>query len=192
MAAYVEHTFKRGFLLDEERLRKLNSIIQERLAKHDPPLSHTFRIYRADSYSYETQKVDDVTREDNADWQHITRLQIKTEQKDVFEFKLSFSEDGTFLKMVGNDRDDVFLLFSDLREYMENEINTGFRFNETTRRMLLLGLPTTLMALFAIFFSSPLGCQDPSQRRLPSSLPKMILVSRSTTFWSVHLSRRVG
>lgn len=95
MAAYVEHSFAKGFLLDEERLRKLNSLIGERLGKAAPPLKHSFRVYRADSYSYETANVDDVAKEDNTNWQRITRLEIKAEQKDVFEFVLTFSDEGT-------------------------------------------------------------------------------------------------
>src|SRR5687767_6503838 len=115
MAAYVEHKFTRGFLLDEERLRRLRDIIAKRTEHANLPL--TFKVYRGDSYSYETDSLDDVAREDNEDWRKITRLDVLINGKDELSFELTFSKDGAFLKIVGADRDKVFLLFSDIRDY---------------------------------------------------------------------------
>jgi hypothetical protein len=89
MAAYVEHRFDKGFLLDEERLRKLVSIISQRLTKSEPPTPHNLRIFRADSYSYETENVQDVINEDNADWRRITKLEIHAKREKEFEFDLT-------------------------------------------------------------------------------------------------------
>lgn len=178
MAAYVEHRFKRGFLLDEERFRKLNSIIQNRLSKLEPPLKHSFRVYRADSYSYETDKVDDVTKEDNPDWQRITRLQVKAEHKDSFNLDLDFSDDGTFIKMVGDDRDAVFLLFSDLREYLQNEVNTGFRFTETTRRFLAMLMPLFFIVVSPIIIMFTLKMPEVDTDKVASLVAEEDLVTK--------------
>jgi len=178
MAAYVEHRFKRGFLLDEERFRKLNSIIQNRLSKLEPPLKHSFRVYRADSYSYETDKVDDVTKEDNPDWQRITRLQVKAEHKDSLNLDLDFSDDGTFIKMVGDDRDAVFLLFSDLREYLQNEVNTGFRFTETTRRFLAMLMPLFFIVVSPIIIMFTLKMPEVDTDKVASLVAEEDLVTK--------------
>lgn len=130
MAAHVEHNFPKGFILDEERVRKLNSILAERLGKFHTPIKHKFRIYRGDSFSYETDIVDEVVNEDNTDWRRITRLDVVSEPDESFGLILRFSERGTQIEMEGTDRDEVFLLFSDLREYINNEVNIAktFRF----------------------------------------------------------------
>ncbi|MFZ2634452.1 MAG: hypothetical protein WA081_06140 [Desulfosalsimonadaceae bacterium] len=148
MAAYVEHRFKQGFLLDEERLRKLVNLIDQRLSKAEPPIKQNFRVFRADSYSYETTNVDDIVNEDHADWRRITRLQLEANREKEFEFELTFSEDGTSLKLNGDDRDQVYLLLSDLREYLKNEVNTCVHISRDTRRILSLVLPILLISVF--------------------------------------------
>ena len=114
MAAYVEHRFKRGFLLDEEKLRKLVNLITQRLGKSEPPIPYKLRVFRADPYSYETSNVEDIVNEDHADWRRITRLQIEASRQKDFEFELTFSDEGTSLNLDGDDRDQVYLLLSDL------------------------------------------------------------------------------
>jgi len=150
MAASVEHRFTRGFLLDEEKLRKLVSLITERLAKSEPPIPHRFRVFRADSYSYETSNVDDIVNEDHADWRKITRLQIEASREKEFEFELTFSDEGTTLELNGEDRDQVYLLLSDLREYLKNEVNTCLLISRQTHMSLSLILPLVLVAVVGV------------------------------------------
>ena len=122
MGAFVEHDFERGFILDEVKLRKIHDLIESRISKYPTPLSLRYKIFRGDSLSYETDSVEDVAKEDNEDWRAITKLDLVATQKDIFEFKLSFSKKGVIVEITGNDRDAVFLLFSDLREYVRNEV----------------------------------------------------------------------
>ncbi len=126
MGAFVEHSFEAGFILDEERLRKIREIVATRLANHNPVLSPKFKVFRGDSYSYITESLEDVILEDNDDWRKITKLEILVEQKDDIEFRLSFSKDGIKLNINGENRDEVFLIFSDLREYIKNDVTINF------------------------------------------------------------------
>ena len=125
MSAFVEHSFDRGFLLDEPKLRKLHELVAARLSKLQTPIPVRFKVYRGDSDSYETEAVQDVINEDNEDWRAITRLDVTAIVTDVLDFELSFSGKRPSLRIVGDDRDAVFLLFSDVREYMTNEVLAG-------------------------------------------------------------------
>jgi len=128
--AFVEHSFRGGFLLDETRLRKLKDIIENRETRvSDSKI--IYQVYRGDSYSYETESVDDVVNEDNEDWRRITRLDLRIALPDpedddhqgALHFRLSFSyKEGCELRISADDRDRVFLLFSDLRDYIQNEV----------------------------------------------------------------------
>jgi hypothetical protein len=66
MGAYVHHQFERGFLLDEERLRKLVHLIAEKLDPEKSGKRYEFKVFRGDAYSYMTNAVDDILKEDNA------------------------------------------------------------------------------------------------------------------------------
>ena len=129
MPAFVEHSFKGGFLLDEPRLRKIKDIIESREARNSQA-KIVYRVYRGDSYSYDTESVDDVVNEENEDWRRITRLDLRVSpkseeagKKSDFAFLLSFSgKEGCELRIAADDRDRVFLLFSDLREYIQHEV----------------------------------------------------------------------
>jgi hypothetical protein len=151
MGAYVEHGFERGFILDEERLRKIHDLIENRISKYPTPLSLRYIVFRGDSFSYQTSSVDDVVNEDNEDWRAITMLELFASEEEGFTFRLTFSKRGVFVRITGDDRDDVFLLFSDLREYIRNEVLSGWRIDRLTAR--LLGLIFTILVLLgALYF----------------------------------------
>lgn len=122
MGANVEHDFQKGFLLGEEQLRRLHDIVQRRAKAIDPNFEVNYRVSRGDSYSYITNSVQDVVNEDNEDWRAISSLDVIVFSQDSFDFKLNFSKRGISLRISGDDRDSVFLLFSDLREYIGNEV----------------------------------------------------------------------
>lgn len=142
MSAFVEHSFEGGFLLDESRLRKLKDIVESREIKNYPESKIVYRVFRGDSYSYETESVDDVVNEDNEDWRRITRLGIRIsrpgkddDEKVGIRFLLSFSDkEGCALRIAAEDRDRVFLLFSDLRDYVQNEITVTRTIDEESIR----------------------------------------------------------
>ncbi|WP_341939617.1 hypothetical protein [Marinimicrobium sp. C2-29] len=126
MGADVEHKFEGGFLLDEVKLRKIVDLIESRTGRS----TVEFKVHRGDSYSYVTSNADDVADEDNDDWRAITKLQISITEDSPKFFMLTFSEKGISLHISGEDRDSVYLIFSDLRGYINNEVLTKFPFTD--------------------------------------------------------------
>jgi hypothetical protein len=112
---------------------------------------------RGDSYAYETNSVEDVIGEDNENWRAITRLELIASQKGDFDFKLNFSKKGVTVEIVGDDRDAVFLLCSDLREYIRNEVLAGHLLSRNTA--LTMGLFFVLSLLMAFFYNLSLSTQ---------------------------------
>jgi len=169
----VEHSFRGGFLLDETRLRKLKDIVESRETRVSAS-KILYRVSRGDSYSYETESVDDVVNEDNEDWRRITRLGLKISRpepedakkgdkpedakKDNLSFLLSFSDkEGCELRIAADNRDRVFLLFSDLRDYIQNEVTITRTIDKDTSRFLgmiisLLLLVITMLGL--VYFTT--------------------------------------
>ena len=164
MGAFVSHEFTRGFLLNEERIRKINHIIQERLKTFSDERESKYKIYRADSFVYETTNIEDIISEDNAEWQRIIRITVSAEYSDELSLELDFECDGTTLRIEGSDRDNVYLLSSDLREYLENEVNTIRRYPRARRVipavMLLIPLILFSAFLFNTYTLSRSGSDD--------------------------------
>jgi hypothetical protein len=128
MAANVEHRFRKGYLLDEERLRKLHSVIRDRIAGSDAEGQLRFKVYRGDAFSYETNELETVLGEDNADWRRLTRVDFGIRTAALNLMLIFSSQEGARLNIYGEDRDRVFLLFSDIRQYLEEEVTLS-RFN---------------------------------------------------------------
>ena len=112
---------------------------------------------RGDSYAYETNSVEDVIGEDNENWRAVTRLELIASQKGDFDFKLNFSKKGVTVEIVGDDRDAVFLLCSDLREYIRNEVLAGHLLSRNTA--LTMGLFFVLSLLMAFFYNLSMSTQ---------------------------------
>ncbi|SDI57325.1 hypothetical protein [Desulfosporosinus hippei] len=150
MGAHVEFIFPRGFVIDEERLRKIHSIIQDRLDDKFR-IKPKYKIYRSDNFVYTTLNIEDILEEDNSEWQKITRLQIEAENSsDIpFIFKLDF-DSKTTLTVEGEDRDFVYLFFSDLKTYLTNEVNTKYIFSASVFYSVLRNLP--LFTVIIIFY----------------------------------------
>ena len=149
MGALVEHDFERGFVLDEERLRKIHDLVETRISKYATPLSVRYKVSRGDSLSYETLSLQDVVNEDNDDWRAITKLELFTTNDETFKFRLTFGSGTVSLSITGDDRDAVFLLFSDLREYIRNEVLAARKVHRATVRLLTLAIfPLVMIGAF--------------------------------------------
>jgi flagellar basal body-associated protein FliL len=150
MSAYVEHEFKKAYLLDEERLRKVNSILTNRSPTVPDTSAHMYKVFRSDSYSYATDSVDMILKEDNPEWAKIEKLEVSSSKIEKFRLLLVFGKDGTKLEIEGEDRDQVFLLFSDIKEYLNAEVNTRWKASERIISLSLMVL--TLFALTIVFY----------------------------------------
>jgi len=148
MGAFVDHKFRKGFLLDEERLRKLNDMLLTRGEQLPNECKPTYKVYRADGLTYTTEDIQQILCEDNADWQRVVRLVVSMQAEDDLSLELDFDEQQTTLHIEGNDRDLVFLVFSDLKQYLANEV---FIIRQLPSR---IGYPVTSLSLlaFLIYF----------------------------------------
>lgn len=186
MSAYVEYEFERGFILDEERIRRINEIIRTRLPTEDEHLVLNYAVYRSDSYVYMTQNVEDVIREDNGESQRIVRILASvqdarelprfvagfqsirglSEQLETSGLRTRLSLNLDFdtnkrsgLYIQGEDRDLVYLLYSDLRQYLIHEVNvcrylSGFALRVTATSVLFLSAVTSIVAYFVNLVAS--------------------------------------
>jgi hypothetical protein len=153
MAAYVEHEFERGFVVDEERLRKLNHIIAERIDPSKAGGKFHYRVYRGDAFAYTTHSIDDVLKEDNSDWRRLTKLEIETQDGADPYLLLSFASDGVRLEIHGGDRDTIFVLFSDLREYMTEEVTTAIPHVREFTQVIASVLVVAFMVWFTVYLT---------------------------------------
>jgi hypothetical protein len=155
MGAFAERVFDKGFLLDEERIRKLNAMLMTRgqhLAEECKP---TYRVYRADTYTYTTEDIQEVIDEDNVSWQRIVEFDALLDAGSDLSLQLQFRQEGppTLLLIEGEDRDNVFLLFSELRQYLTNEVNTIQPLAKRIYRgiLVVLGIMLVASAAYALF-----------------------------------------
>lgn len=158
MGAHVEHQFSGDFFLDEERLRKLKNLIEERVEKFCPGAVIKYKVYRGDSYYYDTLSVDDVVAETNEEWRKVTKLELFIESVDVLEFKISISSKEVVLGISGEDRDSIFLLFTDLKSYMQSEIILKFAFPRWMSTFFLM----ILFVGFGFIVSRPIFSDSPN------------------------------
>ena len=122
LGAFVDSEFKKGYILDEERIRKLNEILVTRGSLIHPDCKPTFKIYKADTFSYTSDDIQKVLSENNADWEKIERLTIFMKHDDDFYLNLDFGSETSKLHIEGKERDVVFLIFSEIKQYIANEI----------------------------------------------------------------------
>ncbi len=133
--ARIDFDFKKGFFLEEDDILKINEIIKSRFCSL-PNSILKYKIRRIDSNEYITDNLEVVLKEENCNGQEIVSFTFMAESDtkekvNAFEFEyqlhLSFSKNnGTSLSISGLDRDLVFLLKSDLKNYLDNNVNKGF------------------------------------------------------------------
>jgi hypothetical protein len=97
------------------------------LLDSDLELKPTYVVYRTDSIQYSGEDIEVVLKDENSEYQKITALDITCEEEGEFFFELRFNNRGKYsngvsLSISGHDTDFVHLLFSDVRQYIENEV----------------------------------------------------------------------
>ncbi|MBU2560306.1 hypothetical protein KKA03_05375 [archaeon] len=138
MGAFVKHKFKKGFCLDEERIRKINDIIIKRIKEIDDTLKPIYNIHRGDGFSYNTSDIQDIINEENLESSLVTRIDVSFKKNKEIEFQLDFTKNENYIFIEGEDRDFVHLLFSDLKNYLSIEVNTIRKFSNKTRSLFML------------------------------------------------------
>lgn len=157
MGAYVKHKFKKGFVLNEEGLRKINDILSNRFKEYHEDLKPMYKVFRKDSFTYSTSNIDDVLKEENSISNEIKAISISCENTSGIEFQLDFEAgERTLLVIEGEDRDLIYLILSDIRNYLNDEVQVKRRIipDRFTMRMLMLILT---MAFIMLFFATLLN-----------------------------------
>lgn len=122
MAAHVEHDFQNHFELNEEKLRRIHSILKKRINNNNQEVIK-FTITRDDNLIYPTNNIDDIINEPNDSASKINEVEINYTSDNLF-LEISFSNKyGCGLKISGEDRDNVFLLYSELKDYIAKEVS---------------------------------------------------------------------
>ncbi len=118
--ANAKTEFDGGFRIDEERLRRCISIIQESCTTETIDALR-IRVGRTDGLTYETQRVDDVVAEDNFASERIERIAIRSKCPE-FEIELEFYDGETRLRIEGVDRNAVQVLNSRLHTFLRDDV----------------------------------------------------------------------
>lgn len=122
MNAHLETTFKRGFLLTEESLIKLDDIARRRLHAADPDSKVKLKVFRADGMLVEFDSASGVAAEENSSRNAIKRVEIFS-STDAYKLSLTFdAKENTSLEIEANDRDLAYLLASDIKDYVHSEV----------------------------------------------------------------------
>ncbi len=117
----VNHCFKNGFILGEEHLQILSSKIKERYAEEEL----IYRITKNNSYIFQTLDINEIFKEENSNSNIINKLEIIIDNNDTINFNLCFEKgENTSLKIIGTDKDKIFLLYNEIKTYIEKEITT--------------------------------------------------------------------
>lgn len=152
MAAYLTTTFKRGFLLTEESLIKIDDLIRKRICEVDPESKITFNVFRKDGMLVEYESPGEVVKEENSLRNAVRRIDIVCEQGSV-KLKLVFDEkESVDLEIESENRDLAYLLFSDIKEYLSTEVLKfrGFSFDAVLTSRQVLPLIAMLIPLFTL------------------------------------------
>jgi hypothetical protein len=166
MNAYAKKEFPGTFLLDEERLTKLSDIIHTRHAGKYPGDQVLFKVFRSDNFVFEAPSYGDVMREENGATNSIRKIEIGI-RHDSLRLTLAFDDvRGVSLDIEGEDRDFVFLLYSDIKTYIDAEIIKPRRFVLEKETYEVCGY--IIMALGFLYFG--LTYVIPSQAKPPDSV----------------------
>jgi hypothetical protein len=154
MKAYLDHTFRKGFLLKEESIIKLHDIIIKRLNEKHYDNKLLYKIYRKDALVYDTNEYNRIIEEENSKRNSINKLEL-TYNDDNLKLKLIFDKiENTQLEIEANEKDFAYLLFSDIKEYLSTEVMKfrTFLFKDVIADRLLF--PLVMMIVMILSFNS--------------------------------------
>ena len=169
----VNYCFKKGFILSEEHLQIVSSMIKERYPDEDV----LYKITKSDSYIFQTSDINEIFKEENGNANLINKLNIIINNNDYINFDLCFEKgEYSFLKIVGEDKDKIFLLYNEIKVYVEKEITTVKTFwaydalqtiCSTLSTLLMLGCMLFMLTFFS--YSETKGSNEKLNEALHSS-----------------------
>lgn len=186
MGANVEHQFQKHFLLNEERLWKIKDILEARFKEYNYSEPLAYKITRNDSYKYDTHDVEKIIKESNESWKRIIQLEIYMNSKfNDLNFKLNFSNRGVSVDIDGNNRDQVLLISSDIKSYIENDVANKLSPLQVENYSLLLFYPLFIISFIIYILLDRIGSRSSIKAILASDdyeAKLNYLISRTVDF----------
>ena len=169
MPAYLNTQYKQGFYVSEESLIKLVDIVRRRLSPSDPASKIKFRVFRTDGMVIEYESPTQVVSEENAPRNAAKRVEVIGEYSETSsKFKIVFDrEDSIDLQLQSENRDLAFLLFSDIKEYLQAEVLRFRSFSVSAMLGHRLFLAPLVLVPFLAFFAT---LEAPNQETLQAVL----------------------
>lgn len=140
----ANYLFENGFILGEEHMITISSMIKERYSAEEL----LYRITKSNSYIFQTSDVKEIFKEENSNANLINKLEIIIDDDNI-NFYLCFEKgEDSFLRIIGTDKDKIFLLYNEVKTYVEKEVaivKTFLRYDmvqsisSTISMVLLLG-----------------------------------------------------
>lgn len=153
MAANVEFDFPNYFEVDEEKLRRIHSIIKKRLPEKNQE-SIEFIIKKSDNFIYHTKNIIDIINEPNDSTSKINSIKINYNSETLNIEVLLSNKTGASINVSGENRDDVFLLSSELKEYISKEVANIKKMKWIQARIIMSILMISLVGYMTYIFSS--------------------------------------
>lgn len=151
MPARMNITFKDHFLLSDDHIMKIHEMISTKLHEFGYSEKILYNISRADSFIYNTEEISDIIKEENSKINKITKVKIRVHGHGLW-IDLEFATRGAELLVESENRDHAYILFSDLKSYIETEILTIKNIDFISHVIF----PSSLLVLFIaliLFFS---------------------------------------
>ncbi|MFJ2427638.1 hypothetical protein [Pseudomonas sp. NPDC087804] len=170
MSAKVSKKFDKKFELNEESIRRIHSDIRKRVPE-DKHKEIIFEIFREDSLVYRTSEIDRVLSESNDSTQKIKSVKIEYLDESLNIELIFDSVDGAKLTVVGEDRDTVYLISSELKEYIQKEVAFLFGGNLQSRNVLVGAMFISMLAILLVLTNSysPVSITIPMSAALEST-----------------------
>lgn len=112
-------TFTKGFILREEHLQSIENIIN----KYFVDEKITYKITKNNFFSYISSDINDILKEDNSKTDYITKLEISINTSEIVNMILIFDKgEKTVLNFSCNNREKFKLFYSDLEDYLNQEV----------------------------------------------------------------------
>lgn len=144
----VSYCFNKGFILNEEHLQTISSMIHERYTEE-----LLYKITKSDSYIYQTSDINEIFREENSNANLISKLVVVIDNGDIINFNLCFEKgEASTLKIIGEDKDKIFLLYNEVKTYVEKEITTIRTFLAYDTLQSVCSILSTFLMLGVVVF----------------------------------------
>lgn len=145
----VNYSFKKGFILNEEHIKYISAIIHTR---YDEKI--IYKIVKSNSYIYQTEHINELLNEENGKANFINELDIIMNKKGELCLCLCFKKGmPSVLKIIGTEKDKVFMLYNELKNYIEKEVTTVRTFSlSNTFKGVCLVLSMGLLFVGVLFY----------------------------------------